>query len=176
MKSALVAACALGCFLSGCCSKAITILTCNGKDMAVLSEKHAFPLYTTELDMEVQASVKTKAEVIEASLGGSLDEEVRMMYEQLDQINAQFRTHVASAYSAYLTEMCGAETAEERGRASERWNAQLAEASRYAAELRKVNIQAGQVLGSSSSATLERLVRVGNDAAAVGIEQLQPNR
>jgi hypothetical protein len=152
------------------CHENYDVLRCNGADVIVLSNDQMFAAYATEVQFELNAAAKTKAELAEISAGTKYNKTIKDLYEQLDNLTAQFKTELYAEYGMYLNQLCNAKTPDERRAAADAWAASRQRAQDFALKMRAINQQVAVVKSSTSGSSqqLEHLVDLQKEAVEAG--------
>ena len=127
----------------------------------------AYPVYAATFKAEYDFLVKSKGKLVELSTGGEMETRIHQLYAQMDQINADVRTNIVSAYSAYVTAVTVAETPEERQRVTKAFEDRQAQILQLTQRLREVAIQAQSALVNNSNRELERTVEKGQEVTGL---------
>lgn len=127
---------------TGCQSSFQSMPIGGGRSLIVLrNAEDAYPIYASTFEVAFQGALDTKADVTKATFKTGASSEIKKLYEDLDNANADLRVALVTGYSGYVLGMSAATTATERRSVSEAFDKLLLTATELAAEVRKLTQQ-----------------------------------
>jgi hypothetical protein len=155
---------ALAAILCGGCSSFTAYDTGNGvKVLALRNLQDAYPVYAPTFKSEMDFALKTQKSIVDLSVNSKYEKNVVQLYQQLDQLNADARNALISAYSKYVTSLSVSRDATERRDAAEAFDKATANVVSLTAEVRKLNAQIEGVKHSTGATEWSALFAQGNE-------------
>ncbi len=117
-----------------------------------------YPVYAATYKSEFDLTLKLKEEILDTTIGGKHERDIKSMYETLDRLNMDTRNMLTSGYSTLLASLSVASSYDEREKAMERWDKIQQNIVVLTKELRKINQQSVAAQTKISSTEWDKLI------------------